>query len=123
MPKGHVQVVIYLPSLEEREKVKQVAKEMGVSVSELVRAFFRSITEGKEVVRPDAKNIIINANINIMKQELINVQQTLITNIKLQLTNVLNIIQQGIKANQDYEKHNALIYARDEINKLLSSLR
>ena len=125
-PRGYVQLVIYLDSEEEREKIKAFCKEMGISVSTLVREFFRSLLEGGQ------KSIIINAgnkieigeiNIDLKQNIAVQINNNIIALINMKLSDLINVAESALKSRSLLAYNNALVYIRDQLRELLNNIK
>jgi len=126
MPKwGHI-LQIYCKDEKEKEEIKKIAAKLGVSVSALVRAFFRALAEG-------SRNIIINyaenqinigeINVNIQQQNYVQINNNIIALINMKLSSWLEEINKALKSRSLLAYNNTLVYLRQQIEELLNNIK
>jgi len=126
MPKWGDILHIYVKDEKEKEEIKKIAKKLGVSVSELVRAFFRALAEG-------SRNIVINyaenqinigeINVNIQQQNYVQINNNIIALINMKLSDLINVAESALKSRSLLAYNNALVYIRDQLRELLNNIK
>jgi len=102
--------------------IREVADKMGVSVSELVRQFFRALATQSNIIQVNQRttNIQIGAlTINIVQQQQVNNN---IVNIKIELEEALRYIEAGLQSQNYTKMYSALKLSRDILKKVIKSL-
>jgi len=102
MPRRGDVLQIYLSDEEEKRRIKEIAEILGVSVSSLVRNFFRSLAENRQ-------NIIITEGI--------------VSFVELKINEILSIINQALKSNNKLIMNNSLIQIRQALKQLIADLK
>ena len=102
MPRRGDVLQIYLSDEEEKRRIKEIAEKLGVSVSSLVRNFFRSLAENRQ-------NIIITEGI--------------VSFVELKINEILSIINQALKSNNKLIMNNSLIQIRQALKQLIADLK
>jgi len=126
MPKwGHV-LQIYCRDEKEKEEWKKISKELGVSISALVRAFFRALAEG-------SKNITVNytdnriqigeINIDLKQQNIVQINNNIIAFINLKLRDILEEVNKALKKPSILSYNQALVYTKNQIQKILEEIK
>lgn len=99
---------VYIRDESILPKVKEIAASMGVSVSELVNAFFRALIEGQDKIRVDLRRAQINIGaltVNIVKQE---IQRNTDIDLRVALRELEQLLSLALR-NQNIAKTRALV--------------
>jgi len=126
MPKWGDILHIYVKDEKEKEEIKKIAKKLGVSVSELVRAFFRALAEG-------SRNIIINyaenqvnigeIKISIQQQNMIQINNNIIAFLCMKIQDLIETAEKALKSRSLITYNNALVHIRDQLKTLQKELK
>jgi len=115
-------ISIYLSDDDEEvlKQVKQLCKQLNISLSALVRGFFRALQQGQ-------RNIYINQQqaiqIGAVQIAVVQQQQTINNiNIKLELEEALRYIEAGLQSQNYTKMYSALKLSREKLKKIVSNL-
>jgi len=125
-PRGYTQLVIYLESEEERKKIKEFCRKAGISVSELVREFFRALLSGQGstiIINNENKIQIGEVNINLQQQNIVQINNNIIAFINLKLRDILEEVNKALKKPSIISYSQALVYTKNQIQKIIEEIR
>jgi len=115
---------IYIKDEEAYERAKEIARQMNVSLSELVNAFFRALAEQSDRIRIDIRSTTINIGalqIAIVQQD--NRQVNInITQIKTSLLEAIELLKSATQTQHIQKKTAFERSALDILKKIVSKL-
>ena len=126
MPRGYVQLVIYLNSEEERDRIKEFCRQLGIPVSVLVREFFRSLIRGRgTTIINIAKNQVQIGEINIdVKQNIaVQVNNNIIAFLNLKFQDMIAEINKALRSRSPLIMNNDLVWIRNQLEAIMRELK
>ena len=125
MPKGYTQLVIYLESQEEREKIKEFCKKANITVSELVREFFRALVrgQGSTVIIDNSNRITIGqVNINLTQHNNVQINNNIIAYITTKLEKSIEILKAALSKKSPLIMSQSIFLAKKELEEMLENI-
>lgn len=126
MPKwGHI-LQIYVKDEKEKEEMKKLAKKLGVSISAIIRAFFRSLAAGSANIiinRADNQVIIGEINVNLTQHNNVQINNNIIALVFSRLSEWEEMTKKALYSKSSLQMRNALAYLNQAFKQMREDLK
>jgi len=122
---GHI-LQIYVKDEKEKEEMKKLAKKLGVSISAIIRAFFRSLAAGSANIlinRADNQVIIGEINVNLTQHNNVQINNNIIALVFSRLSEWEEMTKKALYSKSSLQMRNALAYLNQAFKQMREDLK